>query len=525
MEIPTPYLFKIETPTLLFNKHLFQLSNEMMPNATASNINDINTIGADNFIDIYGKKFNLVEIATPKVLEDLYFDNNKELFEQYKQNFVSTSMNQLYFSADQIASELKNNKTLNLIVNEILPVITAVKVDNQLDAALADKVYNPREDMKDIFSTLNRSSGRVNASNNSALVDKTKDDLIKKIEEEYKNVGIKQPISSRQSSLEDNIYRELIGGGSNRERSLPVAPSILTNELLSEQNFLFIENRAYELCNVPKLVLDFKNKISDRFFKELSLITPDTDPLRVVDIVKQNYNQVEPSAVSRLINKLRSTKFKINGDFFFPLYFNESAGIVSDYKKLVEKKLKIDSINHTRFQAESLRKIEEEKAQLSKLVNTDKFELNGAGFEKINGGYYVFITTPEFVLKSPHNNLYYKFGKAKIGLEISMNGNYVTIEEPTVLNSYKHPFLRGECTYQKICMGQYNTSVAKRLPPGQAVLTILTKAQENLMMGYRTGSNPHNTLTDAKFQSYKISKPDFERSGLVCLNDYKDRVA
>ena len=244
--------------------------------------------------------------------------------------------------------------------------------------------------------------------------------------------------------------------------------------------------------------------------------------MTLVEDVKRNYDKIDSSVVSRIINKLRSTKLNINGSYYFPIYSNESIEIISDYKKLIEKKLKIESINHTRFQAESLKKIAEEKSQLSKLVNTDTFEINGAGFEKIGGSYYVFITTPEYVLKSPHDNNYYRFGKAKIGLEIISAGrNNIEIREPRVLNRYKHPFLSQYSSNQQICMGQYKTESARSLRPGQAVLTILTKAQENLMMGYKTGSNPYNRLDYDHFSSHKISKQEFERSGLVCLNDYK----
>jgi hypothetical protein len=125
-------------------------------------------------------------------------------------------------------------------------------------------------------------------------------------------------------------------------------------------------------------------------------------------------------------------------------------------------------------------------------------------------------------LKSPHDKEYYRFGKAKIGLEIIASGrNSIEIREPLVLNEYKHPFLSGYSSKQKICMGVYKTDSARRLPPGQAVLTILTKAQENLMMGYKTGDNPHNRLDYDHFGAYRITKQEFVRSGLACLNDYK----
>ncbi|MGV8087387.1 MAG: hypothetical protein ACP5N1_07180 [Candidatus Woesearchaeota archaeon] len=503
--IPTPYLFTIETPTLLFNKHLFQLGDE-----TTSNI---------NFLEMSGKKFNLSEIATPGVLENIYFDNNKGLFERYKQDFISSSMNQIYISSETIASELRNNKTLSLIINEILPVITSVKVDNQLDAALNDKVYDSKEDIKDIFSKVNATSNNTRHGDNSEIVNKTRDELIKKIEKEYSRVGIKK---SKQSDLETSISQALRGDTRNSQYNSPIEPSILSNELLGDENFIFIENRSYELCNVSKLMSEFRNKISTSYWNELSNIHSDIDPRIVVDSVRRNYNQIDSSVVSRIINKLNSTRLNIDGNFFFPLYYNESSDLISDYKKLIEKRLKIDSVNHAIFQAESLKKIEEEKSQLSKLVNTDKFEINGAGFEKIDGSYYVFITTPEYVLRSPHNDHYYKFGRAKIGLEIIARGyNNIEIREPCVLNRYKHPFLPGDNANQKICMGVYNTNSARRLSPGQAVLTILTKAQENLMLGYKSGGNPHNTLNESKFSSYRISDAEFRRSGLVCLNDYR----
>jgi len=139
--------------------------------------------------------------------------------------------------------------------------------------------------------------------------------------------------------------------------------------------------------------------------------------------------------------------------------------------------------------------------------------------------YYVYVTTPKFALRSPHvtdEKRYISFPPAKIGVSV-MYDDYekkMIVGDPIVMNSYSHPFLPGRSTMQHICLGSYKPSTAKRLPADQAILTLLSKAKENLLMGYRSGRNPHNPLNKDRWNGW-LTKKEVEQKELVCLNEYQ----
>jgi hypothetical protein len=72
-----------------------------------------------------------------------------------------------------------------------------------------------------------------------------------------------------------------------------------------------------------------------------------------------------------------------------------------------------------------------------------------------------------------------------------------------------------------ICLGHYNTSAARRKQPSEAILELLSKGKEILMMGYRTGANPYNPLTADRWRNW-MTKSEIDRQGYVCLNDFGD---
>jgi len=514
MELPSPYIFTIESPVVVFNGRLYHSTNQTQQD--------------NQFIIIGESKYSLEEISKPKELEDLYFEHNGELIEQLKREYISGDMHTNYISRDDIQRQLDTNRTLKVLITEILPVITSVRLDNQIDAALSDKSYDSNQDLEGLISDISTNTGRRRTSDTQATdtrVDaqrarRTRERIISQIESEYAQL-IRPFQTTRRNSIDSRIAREL--NITSEQLSYLDDSSIFNTELTGGANFLRIDNKIYQLSTVGEFFKEFESggHIEREYLRTIIRTDPSTDPLEVKEDVRRHYQNVSHSVLSRIMNKLSSMRLKINGKFYIPLYTEKSDSMLSDYKKLIEKKIKIESVNHDEFQERALEKITAEKEQLEKLINTDKYEINGAGFEKKDGLYYAFITTPEYVLRSPHNDEYYKFSSAKIGVSIQAGYNGLEIGNPIVMNSYKHPFLSDSCGMQSICLGDYNPSNAKRLPSGHAVLTLLTKAQENLMMGYRTGRNPYHALQGEYFRSKRISELEFKRSGLVCLNDFR----
>lgn len=513
MELPTPYIFTLESPIITFKGRLYQPG--------------IETLRDDNYFDTGNAKYELNEISKPIELEELYYTHEKETLEQFKREFSNQRLNSTYMSNEEIQRQLGDNSTLKLLITEILPVITSIRVDNQINAALNDQSYEKSSELEELIQNINtnsrtnrrNTSSNSSNSNNSHNAERAKEELIRQVNREYNNL-VRRPTENR---LEGQILTVLENNSETREAmTIFNDNSIYNTELTGGSNFLRLEDSVYELVTTSKLMEEFRSNIDQHYYQQLTQIPATKDPLEVLQYVRENYQYVRHAVKSRIRNKLKSTKVKIGEQYLIPLFVEETSYMLDDYKKLTEKKLKIDAINHEEFQAQTIARIQEEEEQLEKLINTNKYEINGAGFEKRSGEYYAYITTPEYILRSPHNNNYYKFPKAKVGVTIRASGrNSLTIGDPIVMNRYSHPFLSDSSSMQRLCMGNYSTSHARKLNPGQAVLTLLTKAHENLMMGYRTGSNPYKKLNNESFSNKKISEAQFRNSGLACLNDYR----
>ena len=66
------------------------------------------------------------------------------------------------------------------------------------------------------------------------------------------------------------------------------------------------------------------------------------------------------------------------------------------------------------------------------------------------------------------------------------------------MNGYKHPFCSNASANCGICLGEWSGSI-NHLTPAQKVVALLSQGKKTLMMGYRSGSNPHHKLSKEKF--------------------------
>ncbi|MBT7902353.1 hypothetical protein HN587_00710 [Candidatus Woesearchaeota archaeon] len=530
MTIPTPYLFQLETPLLLFGNRLYQAGNL--------------TERDSNFIRIGQTNYGLEEISSPASLEELFFSHHASFFHSLKESYVEQTLRTEFLSREAVEQQLEQNKILSLIVNNVLPVITSVQLNAQIDQAIdSGERSDPSQQTEENLSARNlrdlvgvgTGTARLNRAQQRDVeqqAERIRQELMQQINSDYARYSGAET-SSQNIDLDALISQAMGGRLPSSDRLLTQIGrrtnglnSILTTELVPGMNFLMVEDGLYELLTVKEYLGEFRDKMAPDFFSRVQRLREDQTPEEVNEFIGNNIGHIEHKVRSKIKNKLRSLMLNFGGTFFIPLYVEDNSQVKENYQKLLEKHVKLDAIRDSGFQSRQLAQVAEEKRNLEQIANLRNYEKNGAGFELVNGVYYVYITTPSYVLRSPHNGNYYKFPPGKVGVTITLDGRYrrsdqFKVSNPIIMNSYEHPFLSGSGSQQTLCMGAYNTDRARRLSPEQCVLTLLTKAQETLMMGYRTGNNPYRRLGDSQFGHKKVSDSTVRRQKLICLNDFR----
>ncbi|MBU0666920.1 MAG: hypothetical protein ABIC91_08605 [Nanoarchaeota archaeon] len=126
------------------------------------------------------------------------------------------------------------------------------------------------------------------------------------------------------------------------------------------------------------------------------------------------------------------------------------------------------------------RKILAEKNQLYltalDYIQQNGIELDGFGIKPYGSEWIVFVNTGEYALKDFDGRIY-AFPNASVAVRISNK----TINDPRVLNNYKHPFLSAHCSDQKICTG--NTCSPTNYS-SKNLVTALSIGVNTLLYGY-----------------------------------------
>jgi hypothetical protein len=509
------YLLEIGTPLIIFNNRMIQ------PKIDASD--------DSNYLELNNSRYGLEEIISPSKLEELYFRHNKEGVEQYQADFLKNHLNAEFKSMDTIKQTVKENKVLSLIVNEILPVLTEDAMNSRIEGFL-------KEDRKEEKKKKRETEKKNEAVSPESLpakvrkeVEALKSSLIKKIKDEYSQYQVQQIAKSNEGNVEDKIASLMLR--TNRQERFGVLreDSLLCSYALNK-NIMMIDSKVYELVTVADFISMFKQYISPQFYNRLQRFSSKREPRDIAELVEQAKDELEHKYHSRIVNKLMSSRLKINGNFYLPLYLEKAEKLCQRYSKFLEMKTKIDAVEHNIYQTEIMKKISDEKSRLEHIAGKRSYEENNAGFLKVEDRYYVYIKTPAYALKSPHftsADKYIEFAPAKVGVCISYDSRCerFSIGDPVIIDGYRHPFVnydRNKIT--SICLGQWSGNEMSRvrtLPPEQAVLALLSQGKKTLMMGYRTGNNPYNNLQRGNWNDW-ITKTEVDRKRLVCLNDFKE---
>jgi hypothetical protein len=480
--LPEPNLLGLGTPLAIYKGRLFQASLEG---------------GGENYLTAYGKRYSLDEIARPSELESLYLEHNRQEVEDFQRAFIREFSNREFSSGETVQRMLSRNKTLALIAEKILPVITGQQEESRLTelagggrSGRADP-ERPREE--EMPPEMRRELSRV------------KHELIERVNREYERYRVRLvfPIGE--------------GIGPARDSAL--------YDFTSDAPYLIEGRRVYDLMSLSEI---------DSLFLSRSLVQTEqrerlrraSSPEEAGRILLENKAGLESRLYSKLSNVVGSMHLRLDGRYYFPVLAGTVEEFSKSYLRFIEKKAKIDAIAQDEEHNMALYKMAEKKKSLEEMASRNEYEQNNAGFKIIEGDYYVFVRTPAYALRSPHTSeakRYVGFQSAMVGVKLSASGNGFGVEQPVVMNRYSHPFLHSNGSMQRICLGSWGMSnqQGRQAPEDRAVL-LLDQGKKTLMMGYGTGNSPYHKLDHNNFSNW-LTKEEAENQGLVVLNEVRRR--
>jgi hypothetical protein len=162
----------------------------------------------------------------------------------------------------------------------------------------------------------------------------------------------------------------------------------------------------------------------------------------------------------------------------------------------------------------------EDKLAKGDLINSgNTYEEEDFGFIKKPGQMFVYVVVPDYVLKSPTNNDYFKFDSHKIGIDISLDSNFPRLMNyPHTIENVEGPFYRiGE---RALCMGNYDYNFIDRFKDkGEAFAKLLVDARNVTLRGYGNyGGTPHRVLDRNNFFHRLISYEEAKKIGITNIN-------
>lgn len=213
----------------------------------------------------------------------------------------------------------------------------------------------------------------------------------------------------------------------------------------------------------------------------------------------QWYSQRHPIAKAKLSSLEELTDFavnkvieKSNGNHFF---YRDNLFEILESRNSNHIKL-----NNTTYSIGSL----EGKARTIK----DRFynKENNLGFERNDFGFFIYTLVEPYILYERKNRKYYKFDRAKIGVELIGKA----WKDPIIINPYSHPALRYKNKdFQKICNGScdYN-AIRKKYRLEDQIKVVLEKARHMILRGYFSQKGSWHSLTEPIFREHIVCNPD-----------------
>ena len=197
-------------------------------------------------------------------------------------------------------------------------------------------------------------------SDNSSLIDKLKQDFIEKAMTgiEFVNGTQKGILNSHISSaLVKKIIEEYESITKNMQYNPPPGKGTITenddNSLFNSyiggfERVLLVDSKIYSLLTMVEYISMFKKSFEKSLYKKIQNMALGSTPEKISNILTENSDKVHrkvlPAVRNRIWHSDRSFKLLLDGVYWVPV-FNKIKldSIVSDYKSLLERKIKLDS--------------------------------------------------------------------------------------------------------------------------------------------------------------------------------------
>jgi len=310
--LPTPYIFEIDTPLIVHQRRLLQ------PRSPTNN--------NDNYAEFNNRKYALEEIVSPRVLEDLYVKHNQDIVNRIQERYIREHLQQEFTSKRQLAQRSRENKALALVVEKILPTITADIMAERIDDIVTEGHHPQPESIIETDVEITARDRQVVSDINRRL--------LKDIEEGYRRFTLDEGLSQ----IDNRIQQFLVPTGQNSTLA----------ELVGNYNLMRIDHKIYELLTAPQFLSIFQQGMTGNLYAQVLQLPTNQDPQETIDWLKRRIQFIETKYRSRMINKLRSSKVKIANQYYFPIILEIPEGeqykqikkqdLVERYTHLLEKK-------------------------------------------------------------------------------------------------------------------------------------------------------------------------------------------
>lgn len=438
---------------------------------------------SNGHIMAYKKSYNLVKLDNIEVYENLFFDHSKEHIAAFQREFIEATVNQQYRENSAARQALEENEVLSFIVREVLPALTRKKEQEEIDNILG--ISSEAKETGQADADLAGLISDIDVRQDNAMIES----FIRQVEQEYaceEEYRRREPEPSQIERLLGEQFRYKRRGASPR----------IDNAIAD-----ILEGYVSAPVKRDPVEHDTDGSIFRQFLSGPTAIFGG----RVYDLVSAS----EKNGFDIFL-----------GDQKYGAQYKEPLErLFERYSRMLEKKFKIDALRNNGAESTALAQAQRERDALREVLQMNDFERSGIGFLKKKGLYYVYVDTPDkYALKSPHNGKHYVFRKARIGVSLKKEESRIYANNPLILGSYHHPFIRGPGSDLSICLGSYSYDRTRALPQLESVLTFLSDAKNVILSGYGSGSNPHRRLIDDNFKNMEISEAQIKKENIPVTN-------
>ena len=123
--------------------------------------------------------------------------------------------------------------------------------------------------------------------------------------------------------------------------------SIFNMDMKGCERVLLLDKKLYELITLPEYLSVFQSSITPDFYKELQKACEKSTPEEISKMMTNNKDKVHRKVLPMARNKIwhsdKSSELYLDGTYFLPQYKKGYNELVETYKKLLERKIKIEA--------------------------------------------------------------------------------------------------------------------------------------------------------------------------------------